>query len=98
MVLLWGSARSPTFYQHPLLRATPSSVRKMSASAALYTSESLKASNAPTFSILKGKLDPGLLQSLQEMNFDFMTPVQSKVMKEMPTMHADWFVLSNLTM
>ena len=70
----------------------------MSTSAAMYTSESLKAANAPTFSTLKGELDPGLLQSLQEMKFDYMTPVQSKVMTEMPTMNSDWFVLCALTM
>lgn len=65
----------------------------MSTSSALYTSESLKANDAPTYASLKGKVNPGLLQSLQEMKYEFMTPVQSKVMAELPTMQSDWYVL-----
>ena len=97
MLCIRSLSRSPALLQRQLLRAIPPSALKMSTSAALYTSESLEAANAPTFSTLKEQLDPGLLQSLREMKFDFMTPVQSKVMSEMPTMHSDWYVLSRPT-
>ena len=66
------------------------SAYKMSTSAALYTSESLKAANALPYSSLEGKLDPMLLQALKDMNFDFMTPVQSKVMTGLPSLKSDW--------
>lgn len=66
---------------------------KMSTSGALYTSASLKAANAPSYSTLEGKLDPQLLQALKEMKFDFMTPVQEKVMGGMPSLSSDWYVV-----
>ena len=66
------------------------SAYKMSTSAALYTSESLKAANALPYSSMEGKLDPLLLQALKDMNFDFMTPVQSKVLAGLPTFKSDW--------
>lgn len=66
------------------------SALKMSTSAALYTSETLKAANAPSFGTMHGRLDPELLHALREMKFDFMTPVQEKVMNELPTLRSDW--------
>ena len=66
------------------------SAYKMSTSAALYTSESLKAANALPYNSLEGKLDPLLLQALKDMNFDFMTPVQSKVLTGLPSLKSDW--------
>ena len=66
------------------------SAYKMSTSAALYTSESLKAANALPYSSMEGKLDPLLLQALNDMNFDFMTPVQSKVLTGLPSLKSDW--------
>ena len=66
------------------------SAYKMSTSAALYTSESLKAANALPYSSMEGKLDPLLLQALKDMNFDFMTPVQSKVLSGLPSLKSDW--------
>lgn len=66
------------------------STYKMSTSAALYTSESLKAANALPYSSMEGKLDPLLLQALKDMKFDFMTPVQSKVLAGLPTFKSDW--------
>ncbi len=80
-------------FQFQFLRVFPNSAYKMSTTSALYTSQSLQAADAPTYASLKGRLDPGLLQSLQEMNYNFMTPVQSKVMAELPTMQSDWYVL-----
>ena len=62
----------------------------MSTSAALYTSESLKAANALPYSSMEGKLDPLLLQALKDMKFDFMTPVQSKVLAGLPSLKSDW--------
>ena len=64
----------------------------MSTSAALYTSESLKAANALPYSSMEGKLDPTLLQALKDMKFDFMTPVQSKVLCGLPSLKSDWLV------
>lgn len=66
------------------------SAYKMSTSAALYTSESLKAANALPYSYMEGTLDPMLLQALKDMNFDFMTPVQSKVLAGLPSLKSDW--------
>ncbi len=66
------------------------SAYKMSTSAALYTSESLKAANALPYSSMEGRLDPLLLQALKDMNFDFMTPVQSKVLAGLPSLKSDW--------
>ena len=63
----------------------------MSKAPALYSSEALKASNAKPFSSLEGKLDAALLRSINEvMHFEFMTPVQSQVLSELPTMRSDW--------
>lgn len=40
---------------------------------------------------MKGKLDPVLLEALKDvMGFDFMTPVQSKVLSGLPTLKSDW--------
>ena len=75
---------------HPPTKFLLPSAYKMSTSAALYTSESLKAANALPYSSLEGKLDPLLLQALKDMNFDFMTPVQSKVLTGLPSLKSDW--------
>ena len=39
---------------------------------------------------MEGKLDPMLLQALKDMNFDFMTPVQSQVLAGLPSHKSDW--------
>lgn len=62
----------------------------MSTSGALYSSASLKAANAQPYSVLEGKLDPMLLRALSDMKFDFMTPVQSQVLTELPSLRSDW--------
>lgn len=62
----------------------------MSTSGALYSSASLKAANAQPYSVMDGKLDPMLLQALRDMNFDFMTPVQSQVLTGLPSLKSDW--------
>ncbi|KAF6240336.1 hypothetical protein HO173_001947 [Letharia columbiana] len=64
----------------------------MSTSGALYSSASLKAANAQPYSVMEGKLDPMLLQALKDMNFDFMTPVQSQVLAGLPSLKSDCLV------
>ena len=74
----------------PISKFLLPSAYKMSTSAALYPSETLKAANALPYSSMEGKLDPLLLQALKDMNFDFMTPVQSKVLTGLPSLKSDW--------
>ncbi len=63
----------------------------MSSSSALYSSASLKAANAQPYSSMQGKLDPVLLEALKNvMGFEYMTPVQSKVLNGLPTLRSDW--------
>lgn len=59
---------------------------------AVYSSASLKESNAQLFSSMAGKLQPELLQGLQAMGFEYMTPVQSKVLAELPSFRSDCLV------
>lgn len=87
---------SSPFYRRASVPATALFVN-MSTSAALYTSETLRAANAPSFSTLQGKVDPALLQALQEMKFDYMTPVQAKVLSDLPRMNSDWYAFSPQT-
>ena len=67
-------------------------ILKMSTSSAMYSSASLKASNAQPFSSMEGKLDSQLLEALKDMKFDFMTPVQSQVLDGLPSLKSDWYV------
>ncbi|KAL6715871.1 hypothetical protein ACLMJK_006832 [Lecanora helva] len=64
----------------------------MSTSGTLFTSASLKAENAPPYSSMQGKIDPTLLQAVQDMGFDYMTPVQSKVLEGLPSLNSDCIV------
>ena len=50
------------------------------------------AMNAQPFSSMEGKLDHHLLEALESMKFDFMTPVQSKVLGELPSLNSDCLV------
>lgn len=61
--------------------AAPSSASRM-----------FKDNNAQPFSSMKGKVDPRLLEGLEVMGFDFMTPVQSKILTELPSLRADCLV------
>ena len=47
---------------------------------------------AQPYSSMAGKLDDKLLQALKVMNFQFMTPVQSRVLTELPTWRSDCLV------
>lgn len=55
-----------------------------------FTTSSLKAANAQSFSSLQGKLHPSLLAGLDAMGFEYMTPVQKKVLGELPSFNGDW--------
>lgn len=44
------------------------------------------------YSLMAGKLDQKLLQALQVMGFDRMTPVQHRVLTELPSWHSDCLV------
>ena len=86
---------------HTLRRALPGTLRDlrftsritMPHTQPLYTSASLKAANATPFSTLKGKLDPSLLKGLDAMGFEYMTPVQRKVLGGLPSLNSDWSVV-----
>lgn len=54
------------------------------------TTSSLKAANAQPFSSMRGKLNPSLLDGLDAMGFEYMTPVQKKVLAELPSLNSDW--------
>jgi superfamily II DNA/RNA helicase len=68
------------------LRLTPLS----SVMTAVYSTSSLKLANATPFNSLTDKLDPGILKALGEMQYEYMTPVQEKVLSSMPSLRSDW--------
>jgi hypothetical protein len=57
---------------------------------ALYSTSSLKLANAMPFNSLSEKLDSGILKALDEMQYEYMTPVQEKVLSSMPSLRSDW--------
>ena len=57
---------------------------------AQFSASSLKQANAIPFKSLAGKLDPGILKALEEMQYEYMTPVQEKVLTSLPTLRTDW--------
>jgi ATP-dependent RNA helicase MSS116 len=57
-----------------------------------YSSASLKENNAQPYSSMAGKVHPQLLQALQVMGFEYMTPVQQKVLIELPSFRDDCLV------
>ena len=58
----------------------------------MYSSTSLQAADAQPYATMKGKLDHKLLLALQDMNYMFMTPVQSKVLGNLPSFQSDCLV------
>ncbi|OGE55041.1 hypothetical protein PENARI_c005G00610 [Penicillium arizonense] len=48
--------------------------------------------DAVPYTSMAGKLDPKLLQALKVMEFEFMTPVQHRVLTELPTWRSDCLV------
>lgn len=57
---------------------------------AVYSTSSLKQANAMPFKSLTDKLDPGILKALDQMQYEYMTPVQEKVLSSMPSLRTDW--------
>lgn len=88
-------ARRSAFLLARQLSCGPAMV--MAASRPLCTSPYLKASDAPAsdarlFSDMEGKLDSSLLESIKEvMGFEYMTPVQDKVLNGLPSLKSDWY-------
>ena len=72
------------------LRPTFLATAKMSTSAALYSSTSLKEMNAAPFNSMSDRLDPALLEAVDQMNFQYMTPVQEQVLKNLKPFNKDW--------
>lgn len=63
----------------------------MAGSRAISTSPYLKASDAKPYSSLEGKIDGSLLESIRDvMGFQYMTPVQDKVLNGLPSLKTDW--------
>lgn len=62
----------------------------MSNPQARFTTSSQKAANAQSFSSMQGKLNPSLLEGLNAMGFEYMTPIQKKVLGELPSFKGDW--------
>jgi superfamily II DNA/RNA helicase len=81
---------------HKILRAAYShhqifrTSRLSSAMEAVYSTSSLKQANAMPFKSLNSKLDPGILKALDEMEYEYMTPVQEKVLSSLPNLRTDW--------
>ena len=48
--------------------------------------------NAQRWATMNGKLHPQLLKGLQSMGYEYMTPVQHKVLTELPALHSDCVV------
>jgi hypothetical protein len=76
---------APSFHLRTL-RLTPLS----SVMTAVYSTSSLKLANAMPFNSLTNKLDAGILKALNEMEYEYMTPVQEKVLSSMPSLRTDW--------
>ena len=72
----------------PTIQTTPT----FTMATALYSTASLKESNAQPYSSMTGTIHPQLLQALQVMGFEYMTPVQSKVLTGLPNLRSDCLV------
>lgn len=59
-------------------------------SQAVYSTSTLQDAAAPTFKSMQGKLDSSILKALEGMEYEYMTPVQSKVLTTMPSLRSDW--------
>ena len=71
---------------------TPILPRSFTMSAAVYSTASLKESHAQEYKSMTGKLNASLLRALEVMDFKYMTPVQSKVLTELPSFTSDCLV------
>lgn len=69
-----------------------SQIPKFAMPSAVYSTASLRDDNAQPYKTMTGKLDASLLTGLQSMGFEYMTPVQNKVLTELPTFRTDCLV------
>lgn len=61
-------------------------------SEAVYDSKSLSESQAPTFRSLGSRLQVPFLRALDDMGYEFMTPVQEKVLSALPSSSGEFLV------
>ncbi|KAK3079958.1 hypothetical protein LTS18_003498 [Coniosporium uncinatum] len=64
----------------------------MASITAVYSTEALKERNAQQYKSMTGKVHPPLLKALDSMGYEYMTPVQQKVLTELPSFKADCLV------
>ena len=57
---------------------------------AVYSTSTLQDAGAPTFRSMQGKLNNSILKALDGMQYEYMTPVQSKVLSTLPSLRSDW--------
>lgn len=63
---------------------------------AVYSTTTLQDAGAPTFKSMQGKLDTCILKALESMQYEYMTPVQSKVLTTLPSLRSDWWVSTRI--
>ncbi|KAF2424512.1 P-loop containing nucleoside triphosphate hydrolase protein [Tothia fuscella] len=61
-------------------------------SDAVYDTKTLKESNAKTFNSLGNKLQAPFLEALNDMGYEYMTPVQEKVLTQLPSNSSECLV------
>ncbi|TKA65170.1 hypothetical protein B0A49_04835 [Cryomyces minteri] len=59
---------------------------------AVYSTAMLREANAQTYKSMQGKLQAPLLRALDNMGYEYMTPVQSQVLSGLPSMSSDCLV------
>ena len=65
---------------------------KMSGATAVYSTASLAESRATMYKSMAGKVQQPLLDALQQRGYEYMTPVQEKVLTELPSFSSDCLV------
>lgn len=70
------------------------SIIAMANDRTVHTTGFLRTGDALPFSCMKGKLDPALLEGIDAMGLKVMTPVQNKVLNDLPSLESDWFVIN----
>ncbi|KAF2811032.1 DEAD-domain-containing protein [Mytilinidion resinicola] len=61
-------------------------------SEAVYSTETLKEAHAQPYRSLEGKVNPSFLKALDKMGYEYMTPVQHKVLTALPSYSSDCLV------
>lgn len=82
-------ARRRAFILSRHLSCSPTVI--MAGSRHISTSPYIKASDAKTYDSMEGKIDGSLLAAIKDvMGFEYMTPVQDKVLNGLPSLKTDW--------